>query len=518
MEHFESFASTDNERSEEFEEKHLNHENLKSAEFKMDETTEMERAGRHAEQVESSFTRDMESTKKNDVEDKDGNERGRFRDLPETEFKEYQERVAPIYENNRQIAGKIPDFDFYKEHNSRHIELTCDKTQQVCEVIKETMKADDYAGCYTPDIDSRTVRIAALYHDTGMDHNVTPETFEEEKSRCKTADFEKSFRSEHSLQSAIHVLRDREFIEKHGDNADNIAMLCYLHSKSTSGVVNLCSGSQLKNAVESLTAAVNEFNKNHSDERISFSDSFLKPRESDSEGKSKEYGIGECGRFRTEAWCLRMGDSNAHDSKSRISQNGKPLDFDITESWNNGGEKFTDTLKEITKYGAHNILDYSNAREKCIKEEVQYADVRIAGQKLDDENDRNGVQRMFAVGEGNFKSLDVVNENGVPTERIVLENANAFPLSTQQCIEERAKEMQTARLDAVDPYGSDKGHLSQENLNAACPVINCGMLIELGDADENVVESYKVFAESIANDREIPVTIRYNGGEVYEAC
>lgn len=82
--------------------------------------------------------------------------------------------------------------------------------------------------------------------------------------------FENRFRPNHSLESAIHALRDRESISKLGVNADEVALNCLVHSKSNSSLRNIASEDDWRVAVGHLRDRVDEFNQSHPDEQIHF--------------------------------------------------------------------------------------------------------------------------------------------------------------------------------------------------------------------------------------------------------
>lgn len=425
------------------------------------------------------------------------------------ELQEVKERVRGIYDNGAQIADYVEEFNNYKEHHlleGGHIEKVHDKSLEAAEAVEQLFSDNDYEGLYGDSVDRKTLEIMALYHDTGMDGNIDFSEYAEAKNRylaegrkgeASEKSFEESFRKNHSVQSAIHVLRDRQFIEGKNVNADEVALGCLAHSKSNSGVTNLADNVEWEGAIARLNSAVEEFNEAHPDEKIYFDSSFLQ----DSEGNlSKE----KMARLRSESLCLRIGDANGHDFESRISQNGKQIAFDI-DKWEMSERQMNDDLRRKTE----------TSDTTGISDEVKNAEISIDGVLLDEKNDPNGVSRMFAVGEGNFKSLDFSADNAGAVETISLVKGDAYPLSTQFCIEERIKELNTAAVsenENVERYegmsDKDYGKMVKEMQNSL-PKANIRTTIDLGRASERTVRSYQAFAARIRGKYGIHVEVEY---------
>ena len=338
------------------------------------------------------------------------------------ELQELKDLAEPHYENGKKIAGHIESLNSYKEHHlleGGHIEKVHDRSLEAADVITEYLEKNTDQSLYSANIDYKTLEVMALYHDTGMDGNIPESEYDIQKEKynktgkAKEKAFEDTFRDYHSLESAIHVLRDREQIESKGVNADEVAVGCLLHSKSCSGVHDLEDLSQWGDAIKRLQVRVSEYNEQHPEEQISFDSSFLL----DEKGDFNQEKLSE---MRTECLCLRVGDGNGHDELSRISQNGKVISFDL-ENYE-FAESDTGWRDEITR-----------------------ADVRIDGQMLDNANDPSGFGRMYNLGEGNLKKMSM--ESG-PDGQIVqvfeISHINSYPYCTQECIEERLKEFITA--------------------------------------------------------------------------
>lgn len=338
------------------------------------------------------------------------------------ELQELKDLAEPHYENGKKIAGHIESLNSYKEHHlleGGHIEKVHDRSLEAADVITEYLEKNTDQSLYSANIDYKTLEVMALYHDTGMDGNIPESEYDIQKElydkteKAEKIAFEDTFRKYHSLESAIHVLRDRGQLEGKGVNADEVAVGCLLHSKSCSGVRDLEDPSQWKEAIKRLQDRVNEYNEQHPEEQISFDSSFLL----DEKGEFNQEKLSE---MRTECLCLRVGDGNGHDELSRVSQNGKEISFDLEN------------------------YEFAES-DKGWRDEITRGEVWIDGQMLDNANDPSGFGRMYNLGEGNLKKMSM--ESG-PDGQIVqvfeISHINSYPYCTQECIEERLKEFITA--------------------------------------------------------------------------
>ena len=439
-----------------------------------------------------------------DFEQKD---RIKYKEVLEAKELDELRAVAGVhYENGKAVWSQlgIQELESYKEHNdieNGHIEKVRLKSLEAADTLEAHFSQNDYDGLYSPNIDRRTVEVMSIYHDTGMDGNINAEDYEaereayisneqirekyvsdtvakKEKEAAKNGEpfdradaeakanekfekegFENHFRPNHSLESAIHALRDRESISNLNVNADEVALGCLVHSKSNSGLRNIASEDDWRTAVGRLQERVNEYNESHPDEQIHFDSSFLV----NEDGSFNQDKLAE---MRSEAIVLRIGDANGHDTNSRTSQTGKSIVFNLEQ------KVVSDELP----------IDFESKFEKGECDEffleVQSADVTVDGTELNNTNDPKGISRMFAVGEGNFQSLNCeIDENGTIKQNFELCDGNAFPLSTQHCIEERLGEYKTAHPMKYTP------------------------VVKLGsNCSDEVYKSYLAFADKIERD------------------
>lgn len=407
-----------------------------------------------------------------DFEQKD---RIKYKEVLEAkELDELRDVASVHYENGKSVWSKlgIQELESYKEHNDTengHIENVRIKSLEVAETLEAHFHQNNYGGLYSPNIDRRTIEVMSIYHDTGMDGNIKAEDYEAERAAFisdeaqrekfvsnaltkkekeaaetgKTFDreteekkanekferegFENYFRPNHSLESAIHALRDRDSIGKLGVNVDEVALGCLVHSKSNSGLRNIASEDDWRVAVGRLRDRVDEFNQSHPDEQIYFDSSFIL-------NKYDSFNQEKLAEMRSEAIVLRIGDANGHDTNSRTSQNGKAIEFTLEE------KTVTDELPSDFE------SKFENGDYEAYFLEVQSADVKVDGVELNNANDPKGISRMFAVGEGNFRLLNCeVEDNGTIKQNFELCDGNTFLLSTQHCIEERLDQYKTAQ-------------------------------------------------------------------------
>lgn len=447
-------------------------------------------------------------------EDFEQKDRDKYREVLEArELDELRAVAGAHYENGEAVWGRlgIQELESYKEHNdieNGHIEKVRIKSLEAADALETHFSQNDYDGLYSANIDRRTVEVMSIYHDTGMDGNIQAENYEAERQaylsdesirenyvnaavtkkekeameagkpfdraaeeikaneKFEKEGFENHFRPNHSIESAIHALRDRESISDLNVNSNEVALGCLVHSKSNSGLRSIASEDDWRTAVGRLQDKVDEFNKSHPDEQIYFDSSFLV----NEDGSFNQEKLAE---MRSEAIVLRIGDANGHDTNSRTSQTGKSIEFSLEEK----------TVKDELPSDFES--KFENGDYEAYFLEVQVADVKVDGTELNNANDSKGISRMFAVGEGNFQSLNCeVAEDGTIKQNFELCDGNAFPLSTQHCIEERLGEYKTAQPMSYTP------------------VVKLG-----GNCSDEVYQSYLAFADRIERDYNVRMEV-----------
>lgn len=430
------------------------------------------------------------------------------------ELEETTERLYPTYENGRDVADNLGVFQSYKEHHrleGGHIEKVHNKSLEAASAANKHFSRNDYGGLYSGEVDLKSLEMMALYHDSGMDRNLTLDDLESykreilgrmERGELKQ-DLQKSMeadlRERHSVESAIHVLRDRGYTQSKGVDADQVALGCLLHSKSASGVYNLADNTQWETAIDRLEAAAGDYNRTHPEDPVSFSADFL--READGSLSQEKMA-----QMRTQGLCLRVGDANGHNYESLTTQDGKELSFDL-EDWTARGAEMSDDFRRHIRA----------ADPAFLSEEVRTAQVTVDGVPL---GESDVISKAYALGEGNFKSLDfTAADDGTLEEAVTLVKGDAYPLSTQFCIEERVKEMCSAATDSSPAIPTRHEGMSEEDYKKGMKrvmeefyrqdKVDMKLSIDLGDVSPLTLESYSAFAAKIEANYRIPVEVRH---------
>ena len=319
-----------------------------------------------------------------------------------------------------------------------HIRKVIEKSAEVAEVIETTVGNK---------CDLKDLATAALYHDTGMDGG---DKFD--------ANDGSTIRKNHPMTSAIHVLQNRELIESDGCNADQVAALTLLHSKSCSGVRNLADNEQIENAMNKLQMAVDEYNESHPEQAINFN----------AEKINNE-------KFKYNAAALRLGDAYGHDSSTTKTQSGDYYDINF----------------EPTKELISTEWDVNLWKEEIKDSKLTFYEKGIPI-GINEINDAHGYTRMYQFGEGNIKSMNSkIGENNEFQSVINVKSGMAKPLCTQECILERLKELKTT-----------------EDLFKHSTIIDID-----DDCDDDHLKIYQSFAQE--NEAEYgKIIINYKGGKV----
>ena len=327
------------------------------------------------------------------------------------------------------------------------------------------------------------------------------ETGEEETSEKLGEDFDESIRKNHSLQSAIHVLEHREKLEAMGLNPDEIALGCFLHSKSCSGISNLADdGPVWKTSVEKIERAVKDYNKEHSEASIIFDRGCVFCPDGETADEEK------LARMRSYGACLRVGDAYGHDYQSVETQGGAHIEVgkkNLFESPDEPQKKAREEELRQQIEGTYKDKTYEHLRLPYYQE-VQGVKISVDGVELNNENDPKGVSRMYAAGEKNFRELKVEakDNHGKPelVHSYTLVDGNDAVYCTQECLEERIKELNTICIEK-SPEGKKPNKLNK---------INMKVVIHIGKAssDRSVRKSYMKYAADIREKYNIKMEIQ----------
>ena len=342
------------------------------------------------------------------------------------ELDEIKNLSAKYYANGKEIARHFAELRTYSDHGTHHAALVAIKSLEAADALdRATLDNPWYSS-----IDRRELEIAAYMHDTGMDGG-----------RFKTYTDGNALRKDHSLNSAIHVLENREAIAGMGVNVDAVALDCMGHSKSCSGVRDLTSWEQWTDCFNRIDEAVELYNKKFPAAQIFFDKStwttgetFQQPSEKNSKQLVEVY------RFNRETLAqsaavisaLRIGDANREAAQFPYTQTGDTIEVDF-DSYVTPAK---DWRAEIAKAKIF-MVDEDGNRTSLLTRGV----------------DTNGFGRMYMAGEGNLSMSCTFNDKTKNIcEVFKIFHGASFPLSTQNCIEERLGELDTMKKFPVEAH------------------------------------------------------------------
>ena len=314
------------------------------------------------------------------------------------------------YANGREVALKYPALHNYSDHGIHHAELVVIKSQDSAHAINQAI-AENPDNHYYSAINEVELLVAAYMHDTGMDGGI----FKDYKDG-------NALRKDHSLNSAIHVLENREKIANLGVDVDSVAVDCMAHSKSCSGVRDLTSVEQWLKCFERIEEAVAMYNAKYPDNIIYFD-------------KSKWINndmVNTTAFSQTAALvaALRLGDANREAARYPLTQSGSYINVDF-ESY---------------------ISDVNTWQEEVKNSDITLIDIDGNITSLNDDSvDSKGYDKMYSTGEGNLSMNCKYNPNTKAIqEHFKVLHAMSFPLSTQSCIDERLGELDTIKNFPVE--------------------------------------------------------------------
>ncbi|MBQ3725942.1 MAG: HD domain-containing protein [Selenomonadaceae bacterium] len=342
---------------------------------------------------------------------------------------------AKYYANGKEIARHFAELRTYSDHGTHHAALVAIKSLEAADALdRATLDNPWYSS-----IDRRELEIAAFMHDTGMDGG-----------NFKTYTDGNALRKDHSLNSAIHVLENREAIAGMGVNVDAVALDCMGHSKSCSGVRDLTSHEQWTDCFNRIDAAVELYNKKFPAAPIYFDKStwttgetFQKPSEKNPKQLVDVYKFNRETLARSAAViaALRIGDANREAAQFPYTQTGEMIKVDF-DSYVTPAK---DWRAEISKAKIF-LVDENGTRTSLLTRGV----------------DTNGFGRMYMAGEGNLSmSCEFNPKTGNIREVFKIFHGKSFPLSTQECIEERLGELDTMKKFPVEAHVKILGDYSK---------------------------------------------------------
>ena len=322
------------------------------------------------------------------------------------------------YKNGRDVALRYPELRNYSDHGINHAELVVLKSQDAAHAINRAIDGNPENHYYSK-INEIELLVAAYMHDTGMDGG----TFKEYSNG-------NDLRKDHSLNSAIHVLENRDKIAKLGVDVDFVAVDCMAHSKSCSGVRDLTSIEQWKACFDRIDEAVAMYNAKYPGNKIYF----------DRSKWIENNNVNSAAFSHTAALvaALRLGDANREAAEYPFTQSGSYIEVNF-DSYVHGA----DTWQEEVKNADVTLIDVNGKITSLSNSSV----------------DSEGYDKMYSTGEGNLSMNCIYNpKTKAIQEEFIIHNAMSFPLSTQKCIEERLEELDTIKNFPVEAEISIKSN------------------------------------------------------------
>ncbi len=321
------------------------------------------------------------------IENEDGTQE--YKGL-EQENSERVEGVKEItqhyYDDARTLAQNSDVGRDFTDHTEAHVEQVAEKSLETADALESAISKGTFKiESDDPDhvelvgnIDKSVLEGAALSHDTGMSGDgyalipVRDENGNHLKDESGKKLYEKDadghykvkeesnsdfdeVRDNHSLNSAINVLADREKYKELGYSDSQIDMMaaeCMAHSKSSSGVANLNSKADWSDCFDRIDATVAKYNEDHPDSPITFDRSQF---ESNDE---------KLGQLATSTLALRVGDVSRDSGPEAISQSGEKVYVD-RDTLNDEGGSVKEELSgaDITRGENHEAIDSTKSRQ-----------------------------------------------------------------------------------------------------------------------------------------------------------
>lgn len=367
--------------------------------------------------VENNVPFEERDTKTDHIEELNKPER-----LTTDEEKQVKDFISPHFEKAQDIAhnattdGTANGEKDYKgenftDHNKEHIEQVLNKTTEATDAFVEAinkgkMETDYPQGDvrFNADVDYKVIQAAALSHDTGMSDDGYSKAIDADGNmiveKQNRYDFN-SVRGNHNVNSALNVLENREQYKEIGftDNqVDEISVLCYEHSKSSSGISNLNDSSAWKEGFDRLDTFVEVYNKDHPDTPISYDREHLESR---------------MGALATEGLALRVGDASRDSGPDSVSQGGNTVHVDCV----------------------------ADGPASSYKSEINnYSVIRDDGYEITDEK-----SKQVHIGEQNIVDNHTVFKDGAVTHTITVADGNYAPYCTAEAIKDHLGEFASAK-------------------------------------------------------------------------
>lgn len=331
--------------------------------------------------------------------------------------------TQPYYDDARKLAKNSEMGANFTDHTEDHVEQVAEKSLKAADALEKAIKkgkfvvendSDDYIP-FEGDIDKSVLQGAALSHDTGMrGDGYAVKTYEDEngvKQFAKDADGNiiiskvdnenfNQVRENHSLNSAINILADREKYKELGytdEQVDMMAAECMAHSKSGSGVHNLNSKKDWEECFNCIEAVADKYRADHPGSNVEFHREYF-------ENDNKKMG-----QLATSTLALRVGDVSRDSGPDAKSQSGDEVHVN-----------------------RKNLNDGAGTPEG----EVENADIKRGDVDIIDEK-----SRKIHAGEQNITDNQTYcKEDGTLCHKITVKDGTSAPECTIDAITDHVKE------------------------------------------------------------------------------
>jgi len=367
------------------------------------------------------------------------------------------------YQSAKKFANQaeIDKFMTYRNHCEEHVQEVAQKTIQAVKDIQTALNLHGVKG-FSSNVNLYECYIAALWHDTGMaagaDGIIGLDSYYDTNGNIQTQILSESnggndTRKNHSFNSAMSVLINSSEISKLGVDPNVIAILCFAHSKSNSGVSTLNSAVDWNVCINKIKSGVELYNKINPNNPIifqntgtsNFIDSLVASGillDSNSEKastvyikKNKEMSVNYdsyninpeiISSIASEAFALRLGDANTTNQNIGTNQAGQKIDIDSISG------DITPSFEE---------MKVSTDITALVQNEAAGVNIKIG----DNEITLDTFGAAYILGENNIKFDTRTDITGHLVERFTILNPDQVPACTAFNIEERIGETDTAR-------------------------------------------------------------------------
>ena len=231
------------------------------------------------------------------------------------------------YAAGKMTAINDPEYlgDF-TNHTAEHVLMVADKTLEITKAFNKAIDEGNFQKDgslaknnedanrinFGTGIDEKTLVVASIFHDSGMKAggfilNKEGSLVLDDNGKPKKAVDGYDIRKNHALNSAINVLSKRNEIIRLGADVDVACLLCFAHSKSTSGIRDLSNKKDWISAFDKLDKVVEAYNAEY-DKKIYFNRANFE--------KNEEL----LSALITSALAIRLGDVSRDSGKHAKSQ------------------------------------------------------------------------------------------------------------------------------------------------------------------------------------------------------